>query len=73
MKQIIILPFLLLIITPISAYALTPYQFGYFGGIADGKADARDSGDVCESYTSTADSNACLAGYNLGFPKVALE
>ena len=51
------------------AHATTPYQFGYLGGIADGKKSARDSGDVCESYFSTADSNACLNGYNLGFKK----
>jgi hypothetical protein len=47
----------------------SPFEYGYLGGISDGKANARDSGDVCEKYFSTADSNACLNGYNLGFPK----
>lgn len=51
------------------AHATTPYQSGYLGGIADGKASARDWGDACGSYFSTADLNACLAGYNVGFKK----
>ena len=50
------------------AHATTPYQAGYLGGIADGNADARDWGDACGKYFSTA-LDACLAGYNLGFPK----
>ena len=68
MKQIIILPFLLLIITPIAAHAITPYRAGYLGGIADGKADARDWGDACGQYFST-EQEQCLNGYNLGFPQ----
>ena len=68
MKQLmLLLPLLLL--TPTIVHATTPYQKGYLGGIADGKADARNWGDACDQYSSTADSNACLAGYNVGFPK----
>jgi len=47
----------------------SPFEHGYLGGISDDKASARDSGDVCESYFSTADSQQCLSGYNLGFKK----
>ena len=68
MKQLILL-LPLLLLTPTIVHATTPYQKGYLGGIADGKADARDWGDACGQYFSTADSDACLAGYNLGFPQ----
>jgi hypothetical protein len=52
------------------AHATTPYQTGYLGGISDGKASARDWGDACGNYAwMSADLNACLAGYNVGFKK----
>lgn len=46
----------------------TPFRHGYLGGIEDGKASARDWGDVCDGYNTTG-LNACLKGYDLGFKR----
>jgi hypothetical protein len=48
----------------------SPYRIGYFNGISDGKADARDWGDACDNTAwSSAELNSCIAGYDAGFPK----
>ena len=50
----------------------SPMKHGYLDGVSDGQRSARDSTSSCQEYNSTADTNACFKGYDLGF-KIGCE
>ena len=68
MKSIILGIIPLVVLAPTLVYATneSPFEYGYHGGIADGKKSALDWGDVCDGFNSTA-TDMCINGYHLGF------
>ena len=73
MKQIVILPFLLLIITPISAYAvMTPTEDGIRNGKIDAFGNVFDSMDACGKYYGTSNTQ-CHNAYDLTFNETCLS